>query len=43
MCIQSGLLQFSTSWSLVKELLCVFLGYVCICVYDLAQVCYVRI
>ena len=33
MCIQSGLVRFSTSWSLVKEILCVFLGYVCVRVY----------
>ena len=42
MCIQSGLVRFSTSWSLVKEILCVFLGYVRVRVYDLVFMCLFR-
>ena len=42
MCIQSLLVQFSTSWSLVKEILCVFLGYVHVRVYDLVFMCSFR-
>ena len=42
MCIQSGLVQFSTSWSLGREILCVFLGCVRVRVYDLVFMCLFR-
>ena len=41
MCIQSGLVWFSTSWSLVKEILCVFLGYFRVRLYDLVFMCWI--
>ena len=34
--------QFSTSWSIVKEILCVFLGCVHVHVYDIVFMCLFR-